>query len=133
MRPNYSTLNILKHLDTEIKFHVSDTCFKPIISVFLPSLWHTYVEPYNGNANNPNDADPKWCLPSDTFIGLLQEEYKIQLTRSNNGTNKNNTNGSVDLVKIQNATSTSKFLADRLTDCKSSLQPYCDLCKHAGH
>ena len=116
--------DLLKHLDTlksyhdhinrfpNAEFHVSDMCFKAIILVFLPSLWHTYVEPYNGNANDPNDPDPKWHLPCDTFIGLLQEEYKIQLTRSNNGTNRNSTNGSMNLVKTQNATSTSKSLAD---------------------
>ena len=75
--------DLLKHLDTlksyhdrinrfpNAKFHVSDMCFKAIISVSLPSLWHTYFDPYNGNANDPNGSDPKWRLPSDTFIGLL--------------------------------------------------------------
>ena len=118
------TDNLLKHLDTlksyhdhinrfpNAEFYVLDTCFKAIILASLPSLWHTYVEPYNGNANDLNDPDPKWHLPSDTFIGLLQEEYKIWLTRSNNRTNKNGTNGSVNLVKTQNATSTSKSLVD---------------------
>ena len=125
--------NLLKHLDTlksyhdhinrfpNAKFHISDTSFKAIISTSLSSSWHTYVKPYNENDNDPNDPDPKWSLPSDTFIGLLQEEYKIQLTRSNNGNNKNHANGSINLVKTQNATSTSKSLANQLTDCKSSL------------
>ena len=75
--------DLLKHLDTlksyhdhinrfpNTKFHILDTHFKAIISVSLPSSWHTYIEPYNGNANDINDPDPKWCLPSDTFIGLL--------------------------------------------------------------
>ena len=53
------------------KFHILDMRFKAIISASLPSLWHTYVEPYNGNVNDPNNPDPKWNLPSDTFIGLL--------------------------------------------------------------
>ena len=92
--------------------NVSNTHFKAIILVSLPSSWHTYVEPYNGNANNPYDSDPKRCLPSDAFSGLLQEEYRIQMIRSNNGANKNSTNGSMNLVKTQNATSTSKSLAE---------------------
>ena len=137
--------NLLKHLDRlksyhdcinrfpNGKFHVLDTHFKAIISVSLPSSWQTYVEPYNGNANDLNDPDPKRCLPSDAFIGLLREEYRIQLIRSNDRTNKNGTNGSMNLVKTQNATRTSKSLGDRLTDCKSSLRPYCDHCKCAGH
>ena len=137
--------DLLKHLDTlksycnrinrfpNAKFHVSDMHFKAVILASLPASWHTYVEPYNRNANDPNDPDPKWCLPSDTFIGLLWEEYRIQLTRSNNGTNKNSTNGSVNLVKTQNTTSTSKSLTDWLTDHKSSLQPYCNHCKCARH
>ena len=116
--------DLLKHLDTlksdhdcinrfpNAKFHVSDTHFKAIISVSLPSLWHTYVKLYNRNANDPNDPNSKWCLPSDTFIGLLQKEYKIQIIKSNNGTNKNGTNRSMNLVKTQNATSTSKSLGD---------------------
>ena len=87
------TDNLLKYLDTlksyhdrinrfpnamvaDAKFHISDMHFKAIISVSLPSSWHTYVEPYNRNSNDPNDPDPKQHLPSDTFIGLLQEEYK---------------------------------------------------------
>ena len=141
----WDTEDLLKHLNTlksyrdcinrfpNTNFHISDTHFKAIISTSLPSLWHTYVEPYNGNANDLNDLDPKQCLSSDAFIGLLWEEYKIQLTRSNNGNNRNGANGSVNLVKTQNATSTSKSLVDQLTDCKNSLQPYCDHCKHAGH
>ena len=137
--------NLLKYLDTlksycdrinrfpNAKFHILDTHFNAIISASLPSLWHTYVEPYNGNANDPNNSDPKWHLPSDTFIGLLWEEYKVRLTRSNNGNNKNGTNGSVNLVKTQNTTSTSKSLADWLTDHKSSLGPYCNYCKCTRH
>ena len=137
--------DLLKHLDTlksyhdhinrfpNTEFHVSDMCFKAIISVSLPSLWHTYVKPYNGNANNNNDPDPKWHLPSNTFIGLLQEKYKIWLTRSNNRNNKNGANGSINLMKTQNATNTSKSLVDWFTNCKSSLQPHCDHCKCNGH
>ena len=76
------TDDLLKHLDTlksyrcinrfpNPKFHISDMRFKTIILASLPSLWHTFIGPYNGNANNPNDPDYKQCLPSDAFIGLL--------------------------------------------------------------
>jgi gag-polypeptide of LTR copia-type len=65
------TDDILKHLDTlksyrdrlnkfpNAEFHVYDTRFKSIISASLPPTWQTYVEPYNGNVNDPNDPDPK--------------------------------------------------------------------------
>jgi len=137
--------DLLKHLDTlksycdhinrfpNAEFHILDKCFKAIISVSLPSLWHTYVKPYNRNANNANNPNPKWHLSSDAFIGLLQEEYKIQLTRSNNRNNKNGAIGSVNLVKTQNATGTSTSLSDRLTDHKSLLQPYCNHCRCTRH
>ena len=63
--------DLLRHIDTlksycncinrfpNTKFHVSDMCFKAIISASLPSSWHTYVKPYNGNANSSNDPDSK--------------------------------------------------------------------------
>src|SRR6202789_134191 len=137
--------DLLKHLDTlkshrdrmnkfpNTDFHVADTRFKAIISASLPLQWQTYVEPYNGNANDPNDPDPKRRLSSDAFIGLLREEYKIRLTRSNNGNSTNSTSTSVNLVKTQNANSASKSLEDRITDRKSSIRPYCEHCKCAGH
>lgn len=104
--------DLLRHLDIlksyhdhinkfpNAEFHVSDTCFKSIISASLPSTWQTFVEPYNGNANNPNDPDPKWCMSSDALIGLLQEEYKIWVNQANNG-NNNGLNGSVNLVQTR--------------------------------
>jgi gag-polypeptide of LTR copia-type len=58
-------LNILKsywdHINkfSNAKFHVSDIRFKSIISASLPSTCQTFVEPYNGNANDPNDPNPK--------------------------------------------------------------------------
>jgi hypothetical protein len=62
-------------------FHVSDTRFKSIISASLPSSWFTFVEPYNGNANDLNDPDTKRRMSADTFIGLLREEYNIRINR----------------------------------------------------
>ena len=120
--------DLLKHLDIlksyhdcinrfpNNDFHVSDMRFKVIISASLPSLWLTYIEGNNGNTNDLNDPDLKWCLSSDTFIGLLQEEYKIQLTRSNNGNNKNGTMGSMNLVKTKNTNSASNSLEDQIID-----------------
>jgi gag-polypeptide of LTR copia-type len=58
-------LNILKSYRDCInkfsnpEFHVSDIRFKSIILASLPSTWQTFVEPYNGNANDPNDPDSK--------------------------------------------------------------------------
>jgi hypothetical protein len=63
--------DISKHLNTlksyrdqlnkfpNSEFHIYNTHFKSIISVSLPTSWQTYVEPYNGNMNDPNDPDPK--------------------------------------------------------------------------
>ena len=72
------------------EFHITDTRFKSIISTSLPLSWLNFVEPYNGNAQDPNDPDPKRPMTSDAFIGLLREEYKIRLERQNNGTNGTN-------------------------------------------
>jgi len=74
------------------EFHITDTRFKSIISTSLPLSWVNFVQPYNGNAQDPNDPDPKQCMTSDAFIGLLWEEYKIHLERLNNRT-INGTNG----------------------------------------
>jgi hypothetical protein len=95
--------DLLKHLDTlksywdcinkfpNTNFHISDTQFKSIISASLPSSLQMFVEPYNGNANDPNNPDPKRRMSSDAFIGLLRKEYKIQYNRASNG-NNNGTN-----------------------------------------
>ena len=48
-----------------------------VISASLPLTWQTFVEPYNRNANDPNDPDLKQRMSSDALIGLLREEYKI--------------------------------------------------------
>jgi hypothetical protein len=53
------------------EFHVYDMRFKSIISASLPIRWQTFIEPYNGNANDPNDPDPKRKMTPDAFIGLL--------------------------------------------------------------
>ena len=92
--------NLLKHLDTlksyrdhinrfpNREFHVSDTRFKSIISASFPSTWQSFIEPYNSNANNPNDPDPKRNMMSDTLIGLLHEEHKIQLNHAGMALNR---------------------------------------------
>jgi gag-polypeptide of LTR copia-type len=138
------TDNVLKHLDIlksyrdhinkfpNAEFHVSDMQFKSIISVSLPSTWQTFVEPYNGNANDPNDPDPKQRMSSDALIGLLRKEFKIRMNRANNG-NNNGTNGSVNLVRTQKATGASKSLEARLSDCKSNIHSYCEHCKRTEH
>src|SRR5882762_1447787 len=94
--------DLLKHLDTlkglcnrmnefpNPDFHLPDVRFKTIISNSLPRSWQSLVEPYMRNAKNANDPDPKRRIQSDTFIGILREEYKIQ---KNNEKRENGTNG----------------------------------------
>jgi hypothetical protein len=134
--------DLLKHLDTlksycdhmnkfpNTDFHIADTRFKAIVSASLPPSWQTYVEPYNGNANDPNDLDPKRKMSSDSFIGLLWEEYKIRMNRSNN---RNINSANVNLVNTQKNNGTRKSLEDRITDHKASIKPYCEHCKRPGH
>jgi hypothetical protein len=136
--------DIPKHLDTlksyrdrlnkfpNSEFHVYDTRFKSIISASLPISWQTFVEPYNGNANDPNDPDPKRKLSSDAFIGLLREEYNIRSTRSHNGT-INDANSTNMVQNNHSGGGASKSLENRITDHKSKQQPYCDHCKRPGH
>ena len=71
-------------------FHLLDVRFKTIISNSLLQSWRSFVEPYMGNAKNANDPDLKCCIQSDTFIGILHEEYKIQ---KNNEKWENRNNG----------------------------------------
>jgi hypothetical protein len=78
--------NTVKHLNTlkvyldhinkfpHSDFHITDTRFKSITSGSLPSNWQTFVEPYNGNANDLNDPDPKRHMSMDSLIGLICEE-----------------------------------------------------------
>ena len=77
-------------------FHISDTRFKSIILASLLVSWQTFIEPYNGNMNNPSDLDPKWWMSTGAFIGLLCKEYKICVSRMNTRRNIS-TNGSVTL------------------------------------
>lgn len=136
--------NLLKHMETlksyrdhinkfpYTEFHVVNTHFKSIISASLHLPWQTFIKPYNGNANKLDDPNHKWQISSDTFIGLLLEEYKICMMRSDNG-KYNSASGSVSLVKTQGANSTKKSLEDHIRDHKSSIKPYCNHWKHAGH
>jgi hypothetical protein len=115
--------DILKHMDIlkshrdcinqfpNAEFHISDTRFKSIISASLPSSWQHFVEPYNGNANDPNDPDPKCRLTSDTFIGLLCEEYRLWMNQECNRENCR-TVESTNLVNTQSTCSPQKSLED---------------------
>jgi Zinc knuckle len=71
-------------------------------------------------------------MSSDSLIGLLCEEFKMQVTRANNG-NNNGTNGSVNLAKDQKAPGAGKSLEAHISDQKSKLCSYCKHCKRAGH
>src|SRR5262245_7803220 len=132
--------DIGKHLDTlksyrdkinsfpNQAFHIEDIRFKSIISQSLPDSWQQFVEPYNGNAADPHDPDPKRQKSADAFIGLIREEYRIRCTRNNNGAN-----GSVNLANDQKSSSTSTSLQNRISDHKASTRPYCEHCKRPRH
>ena len=90
------------------------------------------MEPYNGNANDPKDPDPKRQMSADTFIGLLREEYKIRGNRINNA-NRNTANASTNLVSNQKTAAPSKSLKARIEGTKFKQAPYCDHCKLAGN
>jgi hypothetical protein len=136
--------DLLKHFDTlksyrdrlnkfpNPEFHVYDVRFKSIISASLPATWQTFVEPYNGNANDPNDPDPKRRMTSDAFIGLLREEYRMRINRLHNG-NNSGASGSTNLANGQSTVRSEKTLKNRIAKRKESLGPYCDHCKRKGH
>jgi hypothetical protein len=136
--------DILKHLDTlkfirdrlnnfpNPQFHMEDVRFKSIVSASLPLTWQTYVEPYNGNAADPNDPDPKRRMSADAFIGMIREEYKIRLIRKNgnkNGINGNNnlaSNQMTNLVTNQMNAKPTKSLQSRISDHKAKTDMYCN-------
>jgi len=83
--------DVLKHLDTLKGLRDRMNEFpKPPTSIYrmfasrqlfqtrFPGVARSFVEPYMGMLNNANDPDPKRRIQSDTFIGILREEYKIQ-------------------------------------------------------
>jgi Zinc knuckle len=69
-------------------------------------------------------------MTSDTFIGLLQEEYKIRLNCV--GINYS-TNISVNMANTQTTGGPSKSLEDHIGERKKGVKPYCDFCKCARH
>src|SRR6202790_1210258 len=138
--------DLLKHLDTlkglrdhmnefpNPDFHLPDVRFKTIISNSLPRSWRSFVEPYMGNAKNANDPDPKHRIQSDTFIGILREEYKIQKNneKQENGINgfkskgNNQTGGSQS--NIANAQTNPRTLRSRISGQTNS-RAWCDICE----
>src|SRR3984957_567827 len=102
--------DLLKHLDNlkglrdrmnefpNPDFHLPDVRFKTIISNSLPRSWRSFVKPYMGNAKNANDPDPKCRIQSNTFIGILHKEYKIQ---KNNEMRDNGTAGEVAIRSLE--------------------------------
>src|SRR6202451_4477204 len=142
--------DLLKHLDTlkglhdrmnefpNPDFHLPDVCFKTIISNSLPWSWRSFVEPYMGNAKNANDPDPKRCIQSDTFIGILREEYKIQRNneKQENGNNGFNGEGSNQTIGPQtnfaNAQTNPRTLKSRLGR-QTNPRTWCNICEMKGH
>src|SRR6202167_3333831 len=142
--------DLLKHLDTlkglcdrmnefpNPDFHLLDVRFKTIISNSLPRSWRSFVKQYMGNAKNANDPDPKRCIQSDTFIGILREEYKIQRNneKRENGNNRFNGEGSNQTIGPQtnfaNAQTNPRTLKSRLGRHTNPCA-WCDICEMKGH
>jgi hypothetical protein len=99
---------------------------RSIISRSLPTTWQTFIEPYNGNMNDPRDPDLKWKMSADAFIGLLCKEFKICDNRNTNGTKNGSTN-------IAMTSGPNKSLEAQISNTKLSVQPYCDHCKCVDH
>jgi hypothetical protein len=142
--------DFLKHLDilkgyrdhlnkfSNHDFHISDTCFKAIVSHLLPMSWRTYIKPYQGNVDNEDDPDLKRCMTSDIFISLLHEEWRIHQMRERNGNEESfnlvgNQRRSTNLVTSQRAPRLAKSLKSQISDHKKDIQPYCMYCKKPGH
>jgi hypothetical protein len=142
--------DLLKHLDTlkglrdsmnefpNPDFHLPDVRFKTIISNSLPWSWQSFVEPYMGNAKNANDPDPKRRIQSDTFIGILREEYKIQKNnekrenRTNGFNSKGNNQTGGSQTNIVNTQTNPRALRSRISRQTNS-HTWCDICEMKGH
>src|ERR1700689_947443 len=142
--------DLLKHLDTlkglrdrmnefpNPDFHLPDVHFKTIISNSLPRSWRSFVEPYMGNAKNANNPDPKRRIQSDTFIGILREEYKIQRNneKQENGNNGFNGEGSNQTIgpqsNIANAQTNPRTLKSRISG-QTNPRAWCDICEMKEH
>src|SRR6202050_4723714 len=91
-----------------------------------------------GNAKNANDPDPKRRIQSDSFIGILCEEYKIQRNnerrenRNNgfNGEGSNQTTGSQ--TNIANAQTNPRTLRSHISG-QTNPRAWCDICEMKGH
>src|ERR1700677_1035529 len=119
-------------------FHLPDVRFKTIISNSLPQSWRSFVEPYMGNAKNANDPDPKRRIQSDTFIGILQEEYKIQRKNERRENGYNGFNGEISnqnigsQTNIANAQTNPRTLRSRIGG-QTNPRAWCDICEMKGH
>jgi len=140
------TNDLLKHLDNlkglrdrmnefpNPDFHLPDVRFKTIISNSFPRSWRSFVEPYMGNAKNANDPDPKRRIQSDTFIGILREEYKIQKNNEmrDNGTGKGSYQTAGPQANIANAQTNPRNLGSRISG-QTNPCAWCDICEMKGH
>src|ERR1700677_2512754 len=119
-------------------FHLPDVRFKTIISNSLPQSWHSFVEPYMGNAKNANDPDPKRRIQSDTFIGILREEYKIQRNNERRENGYNGFNGEISnqnlgsQTNIANAQMNPRTLRSRIGG-QTNPRAWCNICEMKGH
>jgi len=133
--------DLLKHLDTlkglcdhmnefpNSDFHLPDVHFKTIISNSLPRSWRSFVEPYMGNAKNANDPDPKRRIQSDTFIGILHKEYKIQKENERRENGNSSISGEAN---IANAQDNPGSLGSRISG-HANPRAWCNICDMKGH
>ena len=142
MRPNYSMLMILSNYIMIASIDFPMLNFTSLIcaskQLYQCPYLHCNIPMSNLIMGTPmipmipilNGAYPLMhlldCYERNTRYGWLDQITGILNI-------KNSINGSVNLVKTQNTNSASKSLADWLTYHKSSLWPYCNHCKCAGH
>jgi len=142
--------DLLKHLDTlkglhgrmnefpNPDFHLPDIRFKTIISNSLPRSWRSFVKLYMGNAKNANDPDRKCRIQSNTFIGILREEYKIQKNneKRENGNNGYNSEGNNQTGGSQTNIANTQMNPRTLGSCisgQTNSRAWCDICEMKGH
>jgi hypothetical protein len=141
--------DLLKHLDTlkglpdrmnefpNPNLHLPDVHFKTIISNLLPRSWRSFIELYMGNAKNANDPDPKCRIQSNTFIGILREEYKIQKENERRENGNGDTSGESSnqnigsQANIANTQNNPGSLGSRISGW-TNFPTWCDICDMKG-
>jgi hypothetical protein len=107
-------------------FKISDALFKVLISTSLPLSWDVFTESCVGGRKGLNANDPKKCMSSQEFIGILKEEYQRRQGRAKKA---ESTNQSMD-VDVNLSKTFKTPLVNRIAT-SSRNDPYMQ-CKHCG-